>query len=224
MPMTLKITVNEVLYLRDPMETELGRKIVDHSIKLIDTIGFEQFTFKKLAKKINSTEASMYRYFESKQKLVGYLLSWYWLWLAYLIEFRMHNLEDPERQLEVLLEILTQASTDDPTTAQIDEAALHRIVVRESAKAYSVKQLSAKEKKGLYQGYEEFLAKAVKVVRNLNPKYKYPKSLVVMIVETIHKQLFDMHYFPSATDIKGKKGSSDELIGFVEDITLKVLS
>ena len=47
---------------RDPQETELGRKIIEFSIILIEKIGFEAFTFKKLANEIGSTEKSIYRY------------------------------------------------------------------------------------------------------------------------------------------------------------------
>ena len=61
--------LSEKLFLRDPQETELGRNIIRLSIKMMDEIGFEEFTFKKLAVKIKSTEASVYRYFDNKHKL-----------------------------------------------------------------------------------------------------------------------------------------------------------
>ena len=74
----IKIQVNEKVYLKDPDSSELGKKIIRGSIDLIDEIGFEQFTFKKLAIKINSTEASVYRYFDSKHTLLVYITLWYW--------------------------------------------------------------------------------------------------------------------------------------------------
>ena len=77
----IQIQLNDNLYLRDPQETELGRNIVNNSIELIDEIGFEKFTFKKLATKIESTEASIYRYFENKHRLLIYLIAWYWNWI-----------------------------------------------------------------------------------------------------------------------------------------------
>jgi len=45
---------------------------------LIAEIGFEELNFKKLAIAMDSTEASVYRYFENKYKLLTYLVSWYW--------------------------------------------------------------------------------------------------------------------------------------------------
>ena len=51
------------MFLRNPDSTELGQKIIKNSVRLIDKLGFEDFTFKKLADEIQSTEASVYRYF-----------------------------------------------------------------------------------------------------------------------------------------------------------------
>ena len=68
-----KIKMNEGLYLRNPEDTELGRKILKHSVELIYRLGFEAFNFKKLAEDIGSTEAGIYRYFENKHKLLIYI-------------------------------------------------------------------------------------------------------------------------------------------------------
>ena len=66
--LTFKLNTN--LFLRDPQGTELGKNIISASIRLIDRVGFDEFTFKKLAKAIHSTEASIYRYSENKHRLV----------------------------------------------------------------------------------------------------------------------------------------------------------
>ncbi len=47
MDIQLKIKMNEKLFLRDPEQSELGKKIIQHSIQLIDKNGFEAFTLKK---------------------------------------------------------------------------------------------------------------------------------------------------------------------------------
>ena len=80
--------LNDKLYLRDPQATKLGRRIIQHSILLIDEIGIEDFTFKKLAQRISSTEASIYRYFENKHLLLVYLLCWYWEWMKFQIDYK----------------------------------------------------------------------------------------------------------------------------------------
>ncbi|TKC03111.1 TetR/AcrR family transcriptional regulator [Pedobacter cryotolerans] len=76
MQVLLKFKLNEHLYIRDPENTEVGKLIVESGIDLIYEIGFEQFTFKKLAQRIDSTETTIYRYFSSKHKLLTYILNW----------------------------------------------------------------------------------------------------------------------------------------------------
>ena len=44
----LKITINDNVYLKDPESSSLGRRIVEHGILLINDLGFDNFTFKKL--------------------------------------------------------------------------------------------------------------------------------------------------------------------------------
>lgn len=73
----IKININEGLFLKDPGSSELGIEILFNSVVLLDELGFEQFTFKKLAQKIKSTESSIYRYFENKHKLLLYLCALY---------------------------------------------------------------------------------------------------------------------------------------------------
>jgi AcrR family transcriptional regulator len=44
---------------------------VKNGLILINKIGFEEFTFKKLSIEISTTEASIYRYFENKHQIIG---------------------------------------------------------------------------------------------------------------------------------------------------------
>jgi len=81
------IVINEKLYVKNPETSDLGKKIIEQSIILIDEIGFDAFTFKKLGEKIKSNESSIYRYFENKHKLLLYLSSWYWSWMEYKLVF-----------------------------------------------------------------------------------------------------------------------------------------
>lgn len=51
--LSLKIQVNDKIYVKDPETSSLGRKIIQESILLMDEIGFENFTFKKLGERID---------------------------------------------------------------------------------------------------------------------------------------------------------------------------
>lgn len=137
----LRIDLNEKLYLRDLQATDLGRRLIAGSVLLIDEIGFEQFIFKKLAQRMESTEASLYRYFVNKHKLLVYLVSWHWAWLRYQIRFHTHYVPGTRERLRLILGILTQAHEADPATTQLDEATLYRIVVNEASKSYLTKDV-----------------------------------------------------------------------------------
>ena len=99
----IKIVVPEKIYIKDPETSNLGKRIIQHSIELIDEIGFDNFTFKKLGNRINSNESSIYRYFESKHKLLLYLSSWYWAWIEYQLVFETHSISNGTEKLEKAL-------------------------------------------------------------------------------------------------------------------------
>lgn len=206
----IKIELNEKLFLRDPEQTELGKNIVAESINMIDEIGFEQFTFRKLAKKLNSTEASVYRYFENKHKLLVYLISWYWVWLDYQIGFCTNNIEDPREKLKIIIGIISRSGRKDNTFTHIDESALFRIVVAESSKAYLTKDVDADNKEGLFREYKTLCKKIGKVVSDINPAYPYPHALVSTLFETGKKQIFFAQHLPSLTEaqVEGENYSS----------------
>lgn len=188
MSLSVRVKVHSSLYIRDPEETELGKMIVSDSIKLIDQIGFEEFTFKKLATKIKSTEASIYRYFRNKGQLLAYLVSWYWNWLEYLIEYRTTNIDDPRKCLEIALGVLTDSCKYDPNIPHIDESILHHITIEEGARVYMTKQ--SDKISGLLQGYENLCTRLLRMVKALSPRYKYANELVTSIIAAVHNQVF----------------------------------
>ena len=105
---SFSLQVNNRVYIKNPESSALGLKIVEASINLIDKVGFEAFTFRKLGLEIHSNEASIYRYFESKYKLLMYLISWYWSWMGQRIDFGLANILAPEERLEKAIKLLTE--------------------------------------------------------------------------------------------------------------------
>lgn len=218
MSISIQIVLSEKLYLRNPEKTDLGRRMVDHGIRLIDELGFEKFTFKKLALAINSTEASVYRYFENKHRFLVYLVSWYWSWLEYLIDYQTHNLEDPEHRLSVAVKVLANASNYDPDFSHIDENALHRIVVSESSKAFLTKEVDGENEEGLFQGYKSLNAKLAKIIHEVNPAYRHPKALAATAIESSRKQIFFSLHLPSLTELEIKEDDTREIAAFLEQL------
>ncbi len=223
---TLQLLMNENLFIRDPQETELGRKIVQDSIGMIDELGFEKFTFKKLAMKIDSTEASIYRYFENKHRLLVYLIAWYWNWIEYRIDFGTQNIFDPEQKLAIALRIIAEKKERDPFFPQIDEEALYRIVISESDKTYLTKQVDADNKEGLFRGFKSLCGKIASFILEINPDFRYPHSLISTALLTAHQQLFYAEHLPSLTNLKKANGSlhkqSEDFLNEMVFRTIKV--
>ncbi len=217
MPTELRIHVNPALFQRDPEDTELGRKIIEESVNLIDSLGLEDFTLKKLATAIESTEASMYRYFENKHQLLFYLLSWYWTRLSYLYDSQTIRMEDPLERLRVGLQVLIDIVDDDPTTTHIDEAALSRIAVFEATKVYrSGTALEGKYREAIFEAHAEYCSRLVKAVKALNPDYPHPKALVSSVLFGLQRQIFYLMHLPEMTDlgVRGKKKQAARLLEF----------
>ncbi len=197
----LQLQLNGNLSTKDPQSTELGKKIIKHSIILIDELGFEGLTFKKLSIDIESTEASIYRYFENKHRLLVYLISWYWAWLDYRIEFETHHLTDPRQKLDQAIKLITKKKIQDDAFPDIDEEALSRIVISESDKVYLTKQVDENNREGLFRGYKSLCKKIALFVKEINPEYLYPHALVSTVLENANQQIFFAEHLPSLTEL-----------------------
>lgn len=215
---TLAFKLNDHLYLRDPQHTHLGQKIIHNSVLLIDKLGFEQFTFKKLAEEIASTEASIYRYFENKHRLLVYLIAWYWNWMEYRIEIFTSAVADPIEKLKACLRILAEEKRYDPTFEFVNEEALHRIVVAELDKTYLTKGVDDHNKEGLFGGFKSLCAKIAAVIEEVNPEYPFAHSLVSTILVTANQQLFFAAHLPSLTSIQANEDRYNRLYRFLENV------
>ncbi|MCZ2339411.1 MAG: TetR/AcrR family transcriptional regulator [Chitinophagales bacterium] len=217
MKVQFKMKMNKRLYIRDPEDTELGRKILKQSIELIYKLGFESFTFKKLAEDIGSTEAGIYRYFENKHKLLIYITAWYFGWLTYQINYQTNNIKYPKDKLRKIIRLLTFPVEDDKQTSYIDEGLLHPVIVAEGSKAYLTKQVEKNNKQRFFQPYKDLCTLIGEVILECNPKYKYPISLASTIVEVAHFQNFFMHNLSSLTDFS-KNDKVTEIVEFLNDL------
>lgn len=196
----IKIQVNEKIYVKDPETSVLGKKIIEKSILLIDEIGFDDFTFKKLGEKIGSNESSIYRYFENKHKLLVYLSSWYWSWMEYKLVFLTSNVPDNWEKLKIAITVVTEKIEDDQETTHINEAILNKIIISEFTKTFHNKEIDQENKEGFYLIYKRVINRITLMVEEVNPEYTYPKSLVSDIVEGALHQHFLKDHMKSITD------------------------
>lgn len=208
----IKIAINDKLYVKDPETSELGRKIIEHSIVLINEIGFELFTFKKLGERIQSNESSIYRYFENKHKMMLYLSTWYWAWMEYHIVFSTTNISNSIEKLERAIQIVSQNIKDDTNTPHINEALLNKIIVSEFTKTFLTKEVDEENKEGFFLVYKRVINRIFDIINEINPSYKYSKSLASTIVEgSLHQQFIKQH-FKTITNFNEKDDVSDFFI------------
>ena len=224
MSIEIKISLNVGLYLKEPQDSKLGRKIIQYSIILIDEYGFESFTFKKLAEKINSTEASIYRYFENKHLLLIFLVNWYWEWVSYLITINTMNVEDPQKKLRIIIHSFVSAPKDNPGIEYVNESKLHNIVISEGVKAYHTKEVDKENSKGFFSSYKNLANAVSNVISEINPKFNYPHALATNLFEMSNNHIYFAKHLPRLTDISIKENDVDEVENMLNYFVDKLLA
>lgn len=206
----IHIEISAKLYKKDPDSSELGRKIISNSIILINELGFENFTFKKLGVLISSNESSIYRYFESKHALLIYLTSRYWSWMEYKVVFATINIDSPYDRLEKSLDFLTQPVEVDNSISYVNEILLSEIIFSESLKAYHTTNVDVEYKKGCFNAYKKVIQRVSDIVLEINPKFLYPHMLISTVIEGAHQQKYFVEHLPSLTDLTQDKHAISE--------------
>lgn len=222
MDFQVKFDINDKIFLRNPESSEIGKLIVKTSINLIYELGFEHFTFKKLAIEINSTEATIYRYFENKHRLLLYILNWYWNFMEFLVSFKIENVNDNKEKLKIIIHLLTQDLSNAYGQIDYNTNYLSQIVIAESSKVYLIKEVTEINKNEVFKPYKDLCAKIAEVISAYNSKYKFPRSLSTTLIETSHNQQYFSQNLPRLTDIQSIK-KSDFTKLFLEDLLFKVL-
>lgn len=213
----LTIDVPKGIYNKDPQSSDLGKRIISGSIDLIEEIGFEAFTFKKLGIKIGSNESSIYRYFESKYKLLIYLTLWYWAWLEYRFVFETQNIQDLEERLVKGIEVVTRTVESDSNFSHIDEVKLNRIIINDSLKSFLNKEVDQENKEGHFEIYKRLVKRLAQLIHDVNTEYQAPLSLASTIVESALHQHFLKEHLTSITNCNNSYSPTQ----FLTDVALK---
>lgn len=214
------IKVNAALYTKDPQSSALGKKILKQGILMLASLGYEDFTFKKLGRQIGSNESSIYRYFDSKHTLLVYLVNWYWSWTEYRLVLSTHSMVDPHRKLEKALSILTEPVRVDQRFDYIDEEVLYQIIIAESSKAYHTKDVDAENEKGFYRTYKRVVQRVSDMVLMINPDFEFPHMLISTVIEGVHHQRYFSKHLPSLTDFEEGKNN---IVRFYKDLVFKTI-
>lgn len=222
MDIQVSFKINEKLFLKDPESSELGKAIIKNAIDLIYELGYEHFTFKKLANRIHTTEATVYRYFANKNRLLIYILNWYWTYLEYLISLERQKTNEPGDQLRAIIRLLTHQLPESSGFLDYNKKYLNVIAITESRKAYFIKEVQEINAQEAYKPLKDLCHRMAEVIAAYNPDYAHPHSLSSTLIETAQDQQFFSTHLPRLTDI-GRKGESDFTEHFLEDLVFKVI-
>lgn len=216
----IHITINPELYTKNPESSDLGKKIVQTSIEMINDLGFESFTFRKLGVAIGSNESSIYRYFESKHALLVYLINWYWSWIEYKLVFATTNIASAKDKLNIAITLFTQEVKKDNSFTFINEVLLYKIIISESAKAYHTKDVDKENKKGFYKTYKRVVQRVSDMVLEINPNFEFPHMLISTVIEGAHHQRYFSKHLPALTDVEEGKNN---VVRFYTDLVQKTI-
>lgn len=216
----ISLPVNQHLYLKDPLSSDLGNKIIAGSIAQIVDLGFEKFTFKKLANHIQTTEASIYRYFESKQKLLYYLINWYWSCISVRIAMETKNILDPSVRLKKCIHILTSMPDPQHEFVMQNEVDLKALIINESTKVFLTKNVDDENKNGVFAEYKKVVAFVSAIILEINPNYPYPNMLVSSMIEGSNQQRFFALHLPRLTN---EQSGKETVESFYSDLIFNVI-
>ncbi len=199
----IKVEVSPKLYAKEPFSSDLGILLVKEGAKLLREMGLELFTFKKLAQKIGSTEAAIYRYFENKHMFLLYLCAWYWTWMEHNLVFSTTNIPDPAERLEIGVRLMV----DGPCFLEnefLDPKLLRELMINESIKGYMTKTVDSEHESGLFDQVLKFGDRLSLIVKELNPEYEFPKTLISTVMEASILQSFNSVHLPEMTEATSK--------------------
>ena len=189
-----RIEVNSSLFIKNPTSSKLGESIVKEGLSLLENIGYEDFTFKKLAISIQTTESTLYRYFENKHQFLMYLFNYYWTWMEVNFTMAITNISDPQEQLKRIIGVLVTQAPQKIGSLLLDEFLLKQVITNESSKTFLNKKVDEENKAGYYLTFKRNVCLISEVLLKMNPNYLYPNALAATIIEaSFHQRYFGLH-------------------------------
>lgn len=196
---------DDALFLKDPESSELGRSMLSEGLVLMNTLGLESFTFRKLAARMGSTEVSLYKYFPNKQRLLQYYYQLYWLWLRQLCGRHAEMARDPREALTAAMEAICGVWPKELPPLQLDPWELRRLVIDEGMKSYMHKHVDEDNAHRLFAPYKSLSAFLAELLVACRKDVPLPRSFATTMIEMAHSLPFAMDHLPSLTELSARK-------------------
>lgn len=193
-------SLNTDLYLRDPLSSDTGKRILEKAAPLLVEMGLEAFTAKKLAEAAGLTEATVYKYFANKQKLLQYYFQLYWTWLEQQIKVFTAVEDDPKIRLLRTAKILSDMPEVAADPGMVSKETLRMLVVNEGVKAFHHAHVDADNEKKLFAPYKSITKLIANMILEVDPKEPFPFSMATTFIEMAHSLEFYKDHMPALTD------------------------
>jgi len=211
------------LHLRDPGISVVGERILSEGLVLMNELGLEVFTFKKLAERAEYTEATIYKYFPNKQRLLQYYFQLYWMWLDTHCQQEGRSLTDAWERLQGDIRSLCGLWAKDAMAAQLDPVALRALVIVEGSKSFLHRNVDEDNKLKLFQPYKDLCAHIAAELKACDRKCKHPRTIATTLIEMAHSLDFAMDHLPALTELS-EGGDRKKLAKFLIGLTASYLS
>jgi AcrR family transcriptional regulator len=198
-------TLNSDLYIKDPTTSVAGRKVLASGAKLILEMGLEAFTAKKLANEAGITEATVYKYFSNKQRLLQYYFQLYWTWLEQQVKVFTAIEADPVQKLIKTVRIISNTPSVAADPGLITKQDLRDLVINEGSKAYYNFHVDEDNAKRFFAPYKSITALLSNMIKEVQPELKYPMALATTLIEMSHSLKYYAKHLPSLTDFPDQK-------------------
>lgn len=193
------------LSLKDPMGSAIGQALLRDGLELMIELGYEGFTFRKLAERSGTTEVTVYKYFANKQRLLQYYYQLYWLWLRQLGSQQVERHSDARKALSGIVEALCGVWPRSIPSLQLEPKALRSLVIAEGMKSYLHKQVDADNAQRLFQPYKALSAFVAERLLACRADVPWPRSFATTVIEMAHSLPFAMEHLPSLTELSNRK-------------------
>ena len=156
--------------------------------------------------------------------LLLYLVNWYWEWVNYLIGINTKNIDNPNRQLQIIIHSLVFAAKENPGVDYVNESKLHNIVISEGMKAYHTKKVDDENSKGFFKSYKDLAQSVSTVITAINPEFRYPYTLATNLFEMSNNHIYFAKHLPKLTDITVENDNVNEVETMLNYFVEKLLS